>query len=87
KTIYEIPAEKMTFLEKLPEIAEKIKRITGATAINIWQNNGKDAGQLVPHVHVHIVPRYPNDGLFKFPVQRELEKEEAEKLVKKFKNE
>jgi len=31
--------------------------------INILQNNGKDAGQLVPHVHFHIIPRRPGDGI------------------------
>ena len=30
-----------------------------ATGLNIFQNNGIDAGQTVPHFHVHVVPRYP----------------------------
>jgi histidine triad (HIT) family protein len=31
----------------------------GATGLNIFQNNGNDAGQHVAHFHVHVVPRYP----------------------------
>jgi len=31
-----------------------------ATGLNIFQNNGVDAGQTVPHYHVHVVPRYPD---------------------------
>lgn len=31
----------------------------GATGLNIFQNNGVDAGQTEPHYHVHVVPRYP----------------------------
>ncbi len=31
----------------------------GATGLNIFQNNGMDAGQSEPHYHVHVVPRYP----------------------------
>lgn len=31
----------------------------GATGLNIFQNNGVDAGQSEPHYHVHVVPRYP----------------------------
>jgi histidine triad (HIT) family protein len=29
------------------------------SGLNIFQNNGLDAGQHVPHFHVHVVPRYP----------------------------
>jgi histidine triad (HIT) family protein len=36
--------------------------------INIIQNNGKFAGQLVSHIHFHIIPRFPNDQInFHFP--------------------
>ena len=28
---------------------------------NVVQNNGPGAGQLVPHAHFHIIPRYPDD--------------------------
>lgn len=31
----------------------------GATGVNVFQNNGRPAGQTVPHYHVHVVPRYP----------------------------
>lgn len=34
-------------------------RALGATGLNIFQNNGIDAGQHVAHFHVHVVPRYP----------------------------
>ena len=34
-------------------------RAFGTTGVNIFQNNGIDAGQTVPHFHVHVVPRYP----------------------------
>jgi histidine triad (HIT) family protein len=34
-------------------------RAYGATGLNIFQNNGIDAGQHVAHLHVHVVPRYP----------------------------
>ena len=41
-------------------MVSKVDSITGATLIAI--HNGKDAGQEVPHVHVHLVPRSNNDS-------------------------
>ncbi len=86
ETLYDIPEEELSFIKKLPMIAKKIKEITGASGINIWQNNGKDAGQLVPHVHFHIVPRFPNDNLIKFPSQHKLLEEDALSIIEKFKS-
>jgi len=35
---------------------------TNADAFSIAQNNGRAAKQIVPHVHVHIIPRYDAKG-------------------------
>ena len=43
----------------LPKICRAIMKITGAENYNIIQNNGEKAGQTVPHLHFHIIPRYP----------------------------
>lgn len=60
----ELPPELAAELgRQLPVIARKIMTATGATAYNILQNNGAPAGQEVPHVHFHIIPRRPDDGL------------------------
>jgi histidine triad (HIT) family protein len=42
----------------LPRIVRAIKKVTGATAVNILQNNGADAGQAIDHVHFHIIPKF-----------------------------
>lgn len=34
-----------------------------ATGVNIVNASGKDAQQSVEHLHFHVVPRYPNDGI------------------------
>lgn len=47
----------------LGRIASRVIRAVGATDYNVLQNNGRDAGQEVPHVHFHIIPRRPGDGL------------------------
>jgi histidine triad (HIT) family protein len=42
------------------QILPKIDNLTGATLIAI--HNGKQAGQEIPHVHVHLVPRTDGDS-------------------------
>ena len=41
-------------------MTSKVDAITGSTLIAI--HNGKDAGQEIPHVHVHLVPRSKTDS-------------------------
>ena len=46
----------------VPTIARGIIAATGADGFNIGQNNGRSANQIIPHVHVHIIPRYNKVG-------------------------
>ncbi len=79
----EVPEEEMNFLNKLPKILNIVKSTVNASGINIIQNNGRDAGQIVPHVHFHIIPRFENDGKIKFPRSETLQKEKAEEIITK----
>ncbi len=56
----------------LPRIVRALKRVTGASALNILQNNGTEAGQAVEHVHFHLIPRFPGRGI---PVKGKPDKE------------
>ena len=47
---------------KIPKIAKAILSGIGADAFSIAQNNGRAAKQIIPHVHVHIIPRFNNKG-------------------------
>ena len=59
----EMPQNEVAELFSLvPVIALAVKKATGADAFSIAQNNGKAAKQIIPHVHVHIIPRYSNKG-------------------------
>lgn len=43
--------------------AKKLFEKPKVSGINILNANRKDAGQSVFHFHLHVVPRYPGDGL------------------------
>ena len=80
----ELKEEEIGFMKKLPAIARKLKEVTGATGMNLIQNNGKDAGQVIFHIHFHLMPRHPNDGLTMLPPRTALDKVGAEELINKF---
>ena len=46
----------------VPKIAKAILIGTQADAFSIAQNNGRAAKQIIPHVHIHIIPRYNSKG-------------------------
>jgi histidine triad (HIT) family protein len=46
----------------VPKIAKAVLVGAGADAFSLAQNNGKAAKQIIPHVHIHIIPRYNNKG-------------------------
>ncbi len=67
------------------ELAPKIAKAVGAAGFNIGINNGKAAGQIIPHAHIHIIPRFEKDGLKHWPGKKYEEnvmKALAEKIKK-----
>ena len=62
-TLSEMPAEEVGKLFQVAAmVATKVQSALGAAGFNLGINNGKAAGQEVFHVHVHVIPRYPDDG-------------------------
>ncbi|MBU0717006.1 MAG: HIT family protein [Planctomycetes bacterium] len=47
----------------LPKLGRALLKVTKVQAFNVLVNNGEVAGQVVPHVHFHLIPRLPGDGL------------------------
>ncbi len=63
-TILEMGPERAGRLFALASvIAPAVMRVTGTGAFNVGQNNGEAANQVVPHVHVHIIPRRPGESV------------------------
>lgn len=48
-------------------IAPALLRATHAPAYNIIMNNGQQAGQVVEHAHIHIIPRFDTTELGRLP--------------------
>lgn len=49
--------------QHLPRLGKALMQVTGAAGYNVLQNNGKTSGQVVMHVHFHLIPRVAGDGL------------------------
>ena len=77
--------EIMDLFSKIPKIISAIIKATKADGFSIAQNNGKAAKQIIPHVHVHIIPRYnTTETLW---TQRKLVKDvELDNLVQKIRS-
>src|SRR3989338_6667605 len=48
-------------MKVVKNITASLKERMSAIGVNVVQNNGKHAGQLVAHTHFHVIPRYEND--------------------------
>ncbi|HIP93707.1 MAG TPA: HIT family protein [Leucothrix sp.] len=53
--------EKIAILELIDEMKQAIDKKHAPDAYNIGVNVGEVAGQSVPHIHIHIIPRYKGD--------------------------
>ncbi len=58
-TILEMPINLVGEMYSLvPQIAKAVISTIDGNGFNVSQNNGRSANQIIPHVHVHIVPRF-----------------------------
>jgi histidine triad (HIT) family protein len=63
-TLTAMPGDQMAALARqLPRLTQAVIDAVSAQGCNVLVNQGKVAGQEVPHVHWHIIPRVASDGL------------------------
>lgn len=63
KILLDMPSSLLgEFLETAKQLALKLLEEEKAEGFNVVMNNYEVAGQLVPHVHIHILPRKKDDG-------------------------
>ena len=90
-----IPKEHFTKLDDCPvkvlsdistvlgRIAKAVSQAMASDGYNVLCNNGLAAGQLVEHVHFHIIPRKRDDGVFNRWPSFEYKPGMAEKIAEK----
>jgi len=67
-SLEEVEPEYLCEMTKIAQkIGSRLKQAIKADGFNLGLNNGKGAGQVVPHVHLHIMPRFKGDGLKLWP--------------------
>lgn len=63
-TIFDIsPEDAAAVAEAARRMAPAIREAVGAEGLNLLQSNGRAAWQQVDHFHLHLIPRWENDGL------------------------
>ena len=61
--LYEIDDDVLTGVSLVAKkVARAMKAGLNCEGLNIVQNNGELAGQTVFHYHMHVIPRYEDDG-------------------------
>ena len=86
--IQQIPQDEYSDLFQLVQkVTEKVDVLTNAELIAV--HNGKESGQEIPHVHVHIIPRSAKDGAgavhSMFRDRHKLSDKEFDDILKKIK--
>ena len=61
--LFELPDEiSSKVLPLASKLGKQMVEKLGADGMNLVQNNGEVAGQTVMHFHLHLIPRYKEDG-------------------------
>ncbi len=64
ENLFDVDEETLTkVMVATKHIAKRVKNVLQADGVRISQSNGKEAGQAIFHFHVHIIPRYQDDGV------------------------
>lgn len=68
------------------KIAQNMKKNIPCDGVNMKMNIGADAGQIIFHSHLHLVPRYKGDGLKLWPGKSYESKEQSAEIQKRISN-
>ena len=87
QNIFDGDAEIVAHMMKVAKIiAVAQKEALNCDGVNIVMNNGVAAGQEIFHAHLHVIPRYTNDGVFGSHTHMQYEPDEIQSIAEKIKN-
>ncbi|MEU6227483.1 HIT domain-containing protein [Streptomyces sp. NPDC047042] len=69
--IFDTPSEVLPGIMALVQrVAVEMRTTLAAGGVNILNASGPGSEQSVPHLHFHVVPRWPDDGFSTWPTQQ-----------------
>lgn len=83
RNVFDVAPEQWSAaMETVRRLSPVVRLVTSADGINIHVNNEPAAGQIVFHSHIHVIPRFEEDG-FKNWHGKEMTAEESAQLREK----
>lgn len=87
RNILDVPEETLaSLMPTVKKVSRAVFNGMGATGLNITMNNEPAAGQVVFHLHIHIIPRFEGDGLKVWTKKVPYKDGEMEQVAEKIKN-
>ncbi|MFJ6522763.1 HIT family protein [Streptomyces filamentosus] len=69
--IFDVPPEDLAHTMTLvQQVAAAMRTALNAEGVNVLSASGPGSEQSVPHLHFHVVPRWPDDAFSTWPTQR-----------------
>ncbi len=63
-TFSECPVDELSHMMEIAKKVDKMQREKlKCEGTNVLINNSKAANQEIPHLHIHVIPRYSDDGV------------------------
>lgn len=63
------------------EVAEAMRFALKASGVNLLHASGAGSEQSVPHFHIHVVPRWPDDGFSTWPKEQSAHQVRADPVL------
>ena len=65
--VYDLsPEQSAQLFQTVATVARAIRASLAPRGLSLWQSNGAVAGQEIPHVHIHLLPRRLGDDAIRF---------------------